>query len=211
MRSSSLPRQWISIHVFSTIGFGNVAPRQTCTSAQLVLLLETFWSLLVVAAISGYVVKQFLRVHDSPARSKRIRSCVHALTMAPERSWHCTRAHGTGRDVVGTSMQPASRAPPLTCALAWSSRLHRACAAAALGYPFLELHLAQPRPSAHLGGGGGDGGRAPLHCPQIVCCLNAPLPLRPVPWCISDTYEKPPSLTRDCRECACLGAHGACQ
>ena len=52
---------WISIHVFSTIGFGNVAPRQTCAPAQLVLLVETFWSLLVVAAISGYVVKQFLR------------------------------------------------------------------------------------------------------------------------------------------------------
>jgi hypothetical protein len=25
---------WISIHIFSTVGFGNVAPRQTCVKAQ---------------------------------------------------------------------------------------------------------------------------------------------------------------------------------
>ena len=52
---------WMSIHVFSTIGFGNLAPRQSCTGAQLVVLLESFASLLVVSATGGYVVKMFMR------------------------------------------------------------------------------------------------------------------------------------------------------
>ena len=55
------PMFWISVHIFSTIGFGNIAPRQTCFGAQLIVLLESFCALLVVAAISGYVVKLFLR------------------------------------------------------------------------------------------------------------------------------------------------------
>lgn len=52
---------WMSVHAFSTIGFGNLAPRQTCAGAQVVLLIESFVSLLVGSAIGGYVVKQFLR------------------------------------------------------------------------------------------------------------------------------------------------------
>ena len=52
---------WISVHAFSTIGFGNVAPLQTCTGAQIVLLIESFVSVLIVSAIGGYVVKQFLK------------------------------------------------------------------------------------------------------------------------------------------------------
>ena len=56
-----VPMLWISVHVFSTIGFGNIAPRQTCAGAQLIVLLESFCALLVVSAISGYVVKLFLR------------------------------------------------------------------------------------------------------------------------------------------------------
>ena len=36
-------------------------PLQTCTAAQLTLLVESFISLLVVSAIGGYVVKMFLR------------------------------------------------------------------------------------------------------------------------------------------------------
>ena len=56
-----VPMFWISLHTFSTIGFGNIAPRQTCVSAQLVVLFESFWALLIVATISGYVVKLFLR------------------------------------------------------------------------------------------------------------------------------------------------------
>ena len=52
---------WISTHTFSTVGFGNVAPAQTCVAAQLVVLVESFTSLLVVSTIGGYVVKMFLR------------------------------------------------------------------------------------------------------------------------------------------------------
>ena len=52
---------WISTHTFSTVGFGNIAPLQTCSSAQLVVLIESFVSLLVVSTIGGYVVKMFLR------------------------------------------------------------------------------------------------------------------------------------------------------
>ena len=51
----------MSVHSFSTIGFGNLAPAQSCVGAQLLLLLESFVSLLVVSTIGGYVVKLFLR------------------------------------------------------------------------------------------------------------------------------------------------------
>jgi hypothetical protein len=44
---------WISVHAFSTIGFGNIAPLQSCAPAQIVILLESFVSLLVVSAIGG--------------------------------------------------------------------------------------------------------------------------------------------------------------
>jgi len=52
---------WVSVHAFSTIGFGNIAPTQSCTSAQLVILFESFISLLIHSAIGGYVVKLFMR------------------------------------------------------------------------------------------------------------------------------------------------------
>lgn len=52
---------WISVHAFSTIGFGNIAPLQSCVSAQIIIMLESFISLLVVSAIGGYVVKMFMR------------------------------------------------------------------------------------------------------------------------------------------------------
>jgi hypothetical protein len=52
---------WMSVHAFSTIGFGNIAPKQTCAGAQIVLLIESFVALLIGSAIGGYVVKQFLR------------------------------------------------------------------------------------------------------------------------------------------------------
>ena len=52
---------WISVHIFSTIGFGNIAPRGRCWESQLIVLAESFISLLVTAAIGGYVVKSFLR------------------------------------------------------------------------------------------------------------------------------------------------------
>ena len=41
---------WISVHAFSTIGFGSLAPLQTCTTAQVLILLESFVSLLVRAS-----------------------------------------------------------------------------------------------------------------------------------------------------------------
>ena len=37
------PMLWISVHVFSTIGFGNIGPKQTCGGAQIVVLLESFF------------------------------------------------------------------------------------------------------------------------------------------------------------------------
>ena len=49
------------MHAFSTIGFGNIAPRAGCGGAQIIILLESFISLLVVSAIGGYVVKMFMR------------------------------------------------------------------------------------------------------------------------------------------------------
>jgi hypothetical protein len=52
---------YISIHVFSTVGFGNLAPVQKCALPQLIVLVESFVSLLVYSAIGGYVVKMFLR------------------------------------------------------------------------------------------------------------------------------------------------------
>ena len=63
---------WMSLHAFSTIGFGNIAPLQTCVGAQVVLLIESFVSVLVVSAIGGYVVKQFLR----PISAVRFSTCV---------------------------------------------------------------------------------------------------------------------------------------
>jgi len=63
---------WISIHIFSTVGFGNVAPRQTCVKAQVGLTVEFFVSLLIVSAISGYVVKSFLTPLTSVRFSKVI-------------------------------------------------------------------------------------------------------------------------------------------
>ena len=62
----------MSLHAFSTIGFGNIAPLQTCVGAQVVLLIESFVSVLVVSAIGGYVVKQFLR----PISAVRFSTCV---------------------------------------------------------------------------------------------------------------------------------------
>ena len=47
--------------VWQTVGFGNIAPQQHCTGPQLMVLLESFVSLLVVSTIGGYVVKMFLR------------------------------------------------------------------------------------------------------------------------------------------------------
>jgi len=61
---------WISVHSFSTIGFGNVSPTQSCTSAQLMVLLESFVSLLIHSAIGGYVVKLFMRPLSSVRFSK---------------------------------------------------------------------------------------------------------------------------------------------
>ena len=61
---------WISVHSFSTIGFGGLAPVQSCTRGQLVILLESFVSLLVVSAIGGYVVKMFMRPLSSVRFSK---------------------------------------------------------------------------------------------------------------------------------------------
>lgn len=55
------PMLWISVHVFSTIGFGNIGPKQSCGGAQIVVLIEAFFSILLLAAIGGYVVKSFLR------------------------------------------------------------------------------------------------------------------------------------------------------
>jgi hypothetical protein len=65
------PMLWMSIHAFSTIGFGNIAPHQSCVGPQLVLLVETFVSVLTISAIGGYVVKQFLR----PLSDVRFSSC----------------------------------------------------------------------------------------------------------------------------------------
>ena len=48
------PMLWISVHAFSTIGFGNLAPLQTCAGPQFALLVESFVSLVVVSSIGGY-------------------------------------------------------------------------------------------------------------------------------------------------------------
>ena len=52
---------WVSVHTFSTVGFGNIAPVQSCIGAQVFVLIESFVSLLIVSTIGGYVVKKFLR------------------------------------------------------------------------------------------------------------------------------------------------------
>ena len=52
---------WISMHSFSTIGFGSLAPRQKCTGAQIIIFIESFVALVVYGFISGYIVKMFLR------------------------------------------------------------------------------------------------------------------------------------------------------
>ena len=52
---------WISTHTFSSIGYGGIAPVQTCVRGQLIVLFEAFVSILVVSTIGGYVVKLFLR------------------------------------------------------------------------------------------------------------------------------------------------------
>jgi len=63
---------WVSMHAFSTIGFGNIAPTQACTSAHSIILFESFVSLLIHSAIGGYVVKLFMR----PVRCVRFSKVV---------------------------------------------------------------------------------------------------------------------------------------
>lgn len=50
---------WLSIHTFSTVGYGSVSPR--CTSAQLVVLLESYASLCITAVFGGYIVLVFIQ------------------------------------------------------------------------------------------------------------------------------------------------------
>jgi len=63
---------WISMHSFSTIGFGSIAPAQRCTAAQLIISIESFVALLVYGFISGYIVKIFLRPTSRIRFSKKL-------------------------------------------------------------------------------------------------------------------------------------------
>ena len=50
---------WLSVHAFSSIGFGSVYP--SCASGQVLVLLEAFTSLVVSSVLAGVVLFQVMR------------------------------------------------------------------------------------------------------------------------------------------------------
>jgi hypothetical protein len=108
-----------STHTFSTVGFGTVAPFNSCVGAQIVVLVESWVSILVVAAIGGYVVKIFLRPLSRVRFSKVIllnNGRTRCLATLPRRATHRTMRMWHRR---------ATHAARLCC----TRRLYRAVAA----------------------------------------------------------------------------------
>lgn len=52
---------YLSIHTFSTVGYGTVAPNDTCALPQILMLIESYISLMITAGIGGYVFTVFVR------------------------------------------------------------------------------------------------------------------------------------------------------
>jgi len=87
---------WISMHSFSTIGFGSIAPAQRCTAAQLIISIESFVALLVYGFISGTLS----RFSCAPPRaSASPRSCC-SITATGALSWTRTRSRACAATAV---------------------------------------------------------------------------------------------------------------
>ena len=52
---------WLSVHMFSTLGFGPIVPSSSCAGVQVLLLAESFCSLVVSSCISASIIAHFLR------------------------------------------------------------------------------------------------------------------------------------------------------
>ena len=52
---SFLPMLFLSLHTISTVGYGSVAPSYVCIGPHVVLLIESYLSIIVTAGIGGYV------------------------------------------------------------------------------------------------------------------------------------------------------------
>ena len=70
-RFSFLQMTWLSVHTISTVGYGTISP--TCFSAQFVVGIESYCSVLVQAAVSAYVVFVMMR---SRTRIRFSKNCL---------------------------------------------------------------------------------------------------------------------------------------
>lgn len=105
---------WISMHSFSTIGFGSIAPRQRCTSAQIIVFVESFVALLVYGFISGCVDRTPLPCRlptDLPSwpgghREARLFRVAAALPRSLGPSPLACPCHQPTQEVGGSSLVP---------------------------------------------------------------------------------------------------------
>jgi len=72
---------WLSVHTFSTVGFGSIFP--TCTAGQVLVLVESYISLLVQAVVGAYVVFIFMR---SRAKIRFSKNCLVSGAASAESS-----------------------------------------------------------------------------------------------------------------------------
>lgn len=72
---------WLSVHTFSSVGFGSVYP--TCSAGQLLVLLESYCALLVQAVVGAYVVFVFMR---SRAKVRFSKLCLITRVRVPDHS-----------------------------------------------------------------------------------------------------------------------------
>jgi len=65
---SFLQMLWLSIHVFSTVGFGSDSPAGTCAGPQLLVFLEHFVGLIDVAIFTAVILSKLMQPYPDPVR-----------------------------------------------------------------------------------------------------------------------------------------------
>ena len=63
---------YLSIHTLSTVGYGSVAPSDACFVPQLIMLIESYMSLMLTAALGGYAIAVFIRSRPKLRFSQKI-------------------------------------------------------------------------------------------------------------------------------------------
>lgn len=66
------PMLWLSVHTLSTVGFGSISPSDVCPGAQILVLIESYVSLMVTAAIGGFVFNAIIRSRPPVRFSQKV-------------------------------------------------------------------------------------------------------------------------------------------